>query len=367
MVALERIPLFVLGAIGLLAGIFAGEARIGWPMPAAAADLAFVHGPLMVCAFFGTVIGLERAVALDRAWGYLGPLLSGVGGIAVIAGLPDIGAVLFALGSAIFAAMASVVLYKQRALFTLVLGLGAACWLLGTLLWLAGFSVNSVVVLWSAFLVLTIAGERLELSRFLPPSRDRAVTAPIPLALLLIAALVTPFHGPLGGILFGAGLLLLALWLVRHDIARRTIRQTGLTRFMAVCLLSGYFWLAVAGALALVYGLPEAGYVYDAILHSLFVGFVFAMVFGHAPVILPAVLRVVVPYTWFFYVPLVVLHLSVATRLLGDLLENDWLRSEGGLCNAIAIILFLLTTATLTIRATRARAQSRKTGQKAPA
>lgn len=360
MVATRRIPLFVLGALSLLAGMAAGESRIGYDMPQFAIDLVHVHGPLMVCAFFGTVIGLERAVALNQRWGYLAPLLTGIGGLGLIAGLPsELAAIVFAAGSAVFAAMAAVVIRKQRALFTVVMGLGAASWLAGNLLWLSGMPVAAVVGLWSSFLVLTIAGERIELSRFLPPSPDRAMTAPVPLVMILASAAAMTVEPEIAGRPFGLGLVLLALWLGRHDIARRTIRQTGLTRFMAVCLLSGYVWLAVAGLLALVHGLPQGGYLYDAILHTLFVGFVFAMVFGHAPVILPAVLRVVVPFSKLFYVPLAILHLSVASRLIGDLIENDWLRREGGLCNALAIVLFLLTTATLTIRATRARAATR--------
>ena len=52
----------------------------------------------------------------------------------------------------------------------------------------------------------------------------------------------------------------------RHDVARRTVRQSGLTRFTAVCLLSGYFWLAVSGVLAVYFGTVLAGAAYDAIL-----------------------------------------------------------------------------------------------------
>jgi hypothetical protein len=35
------------------------------------------------------------------------------------------------------------------------------------------------------------------------------------------------------------------LGLATFDIARRTVRQSGVTRFIAVCLLSGYVWLGV--------------------------------------------------------------------------------------------------------------------------
>ena len=45
------------------------------------------------------------------------------------------------------------------------MGLGAGCWLAGNLLWMGGKPVFQVVHLWTAFLILTIVGERLELSR----------------------------------------------------------------------------------------------------------------------------------------------------------------------------------------------------------
>ena len=44
-------------------------------------------------------------------------------------------------------------------------------------------------------------------------------------------------------------MLVLAVWLFRYDIARRTVLQSGLTRFIALCLLAGYGWLAVGGVL----------------------------------------------------------------------------------------------------------------------
>ena len=50
----------------------AGLLRLGWAVPRPATELAAFHGPLMVSGFFGTVISLERAVALARRWAYLG-------------------------------------------------------------------------------------------------------------------------------------------------------------------------------------------------------------------------------------------------------------------------------------------------------
>jgi len=61
-----------------------------------------------------------------------------------------------------------------------------------------------------------------------------------------------------------------ALWLGLFDIARRTVRISGLPRFIAVALLSGYAWLGVAGLLAVRWGPVAAGLSYDAMLHAVF-------------------------------------------------------------------------------------------------
>src|SRR5690606_8748964 len=136
----------------------------------------------------------------------------------------------------------------------------------------------------------------------------------------------------------GAGMLALAIWLARYDIARRTVRQRGLTRYIAICLLAGYVWLGIGGGLALVYASQGAAYSYDAILHSVLLGFVFSMIFGHAPIIIPAVARLAVPYHPRFYAHLALLHASLLLRISGDLLASPAARRWGGLGNEIALI-----------------------------
>ncbi|MBL8504413.1 MAG: hypothetical protein JNL78_13300 [Rhodocyclaceae bacterium] len=339
-----RLPLLILGFASLIVGVGAGLLRLGWAVPRPAADLAAFHGPLMVCGFFGTVIALERAVALGRGWAYFGPLSAGAGGLALILGAP-LGAAqaLLALGSAVLLAGSASVFLRQRALFTFTLAAGAASWLAGNLLWLAGLSVHQAVPWWIGFLVLTIAGERLELSRFLPPS---------PTAQRIFVAVLAgqTFGMALSAHLLGAALLALAAWLLRQDIARRTVKESGLTRFIAVCLLSGYVWLALAGAIMLAAGLAPGSFAYDAALHALMLGFVFSMVFGHAPIIFPAVLRVAVPYHPGFYAPLALLHLSLLLRLAGDAADAPGWRSLGGLLNAAALALFILGTIAAVVR-----------------
>jgi hypothetical protein len=73
-------------------------------------------------------------------------------------------------------------------------------------------------------------------------------------------------------------------------------------------------------------------------------GFVFAMIFGHAPIIFPAVLGVAIPFRANFYWHLLLLHLSVALRLDGDAVGYDPPRAWGGLFNVLAVALFVVNT-----------------------
>ncbi|PMP74859.1 MAG: hypothetical protein C0184_14590, partial [Chloroflexus aggregans] len=98
-----------------------------------------------------------------------------------------------------------------------------------------------------------------------------------------------------------------------------------------------------------VYG----GLLYDAILHSIFVGFVFAMIFGHALIIIPALLSVPVRFSGWSYLPLGLLHVSLALRVIGDLCMLIEFRRWGGMMNAVSIIVFLMITATSIVRAHR--------------
>ncbi|MCC6851811.1 MAG: hypothetical protein IT502_05805 [Rubrivivax sp.] len=350
-IAWQRLPLLALGFVALVVGVAAGLARLGWTMPERAG--AALHGALMVCGFFGVVIALERAVAIGRPWAYAAPLLAGLGTLAALSAAAVLAPWLYLAASLVLLAASLDVLRRQRAGFTLVIALAAACWMIGTAQWAAGAPIHRVVGWWLAFLVLTIAGERLELSRFAPPAAT-AVRLFFGIVAALLAALLAwaqPWAPRLGGV----ALVALALWLLRHDIARRTVRQQGLVRFIAVCLLSGYLWLALGGAVMAFAGLaPGAGAAYDAALHALLVGFVFSMVFGHAPIIFPAVLRVTMPYDAGFYVPLALLHAALALRVAGDAAGvYAWTR-WGGLLTALALLAFVLNTVRSVARGARA-------------
>ena len=311
-----RLPLLALGFVSLAFGIAGGLARLSaLEVPGTAIAL---HGPLMVSAFLGSVISLERAAAIGRLWAYAAPLAAGLSGVFLLLGLPLPGFVLMVLAALVFVAGSVVVMRRQPSLESAALLAGAAAWLAGNVMLLEG---RAAVPWWIAFFALTIGGERLELSRYLrrPAWVRRSFAALVGLLVLT----------PLFPRALGAVLVLLAAWLLLFDLARVTIRQDRLPRYVAACLLAGYAWLAFAGVLIVT------SIAYDAALHAVFVGFVFSMVFGHAPVILPAVLRVRFPYHPVLYAPLLLLHSSLAVRVFLSTPLGAW-------GNAAAIALFIL-------------------------
>lgn len=354
-----RIPCLVGGFICLALGVVGGLARLGWSFPATGGNLAALHAPLMISGFLGTVISLERAVALGGRWAYLAPLFAAVGSFLLLTESGrSYGALLIVLASGVMLLASAQIFLRQRALFTLTLLLGSLCWSIGNLLWASGLTVAQAVPWWLNFLILTIAGERLELTRMLPPSRHGSRLF-VGIVMVFLGGAIVATVSPMTGIaLPAAASALLALWLMWFDIARKTIRRKALTRYIAVCLLSGYVWLLAGGLTGLLFTPLLPGSSYDAFLHAILLGFVFSMIFGHVPVIFPAVTGFKIPYHTFFYLPLAVLHLSLLIRISGDLLQLSSWRHTGAMLNVLALFLFVLNTVTAVIRGRRQRYSS---------
>src|SRR5512139_2121739 len=344
---MERAPLLLLGMLSLLAGLAGGLVRVGWAVPHVPAEAVALHGALMLAGFLGTLISLEKAVALERGFGYAAPLLIGVGALSLAAGAPATpGRAAIALGGAVFASVLALGLHQRATRWAATQLAGAVCFALGALAWLLGRALVDVVPWWSAFVILTIAGERLELSRLLAPTRNALLAFAALVALSLAGPLVATADAPLGARIAGAAWLGLALWLLRWDLARKSLGRAGLSRFVACAVLSGHVWLALAGAFALAFGAPQAGPAWDAIVPALFLGFAFAMIFGHAPIVFPAILRVRIGFTPRFWIHLALLHAGLALRIAGDVGGSYELRAWGALLNVLAILVFLLQTAT---------------------
>ena len=341
-----RVPIIIAVAIVLIAALWTALIRVGWELPSAGGVTAIQHGALMVSGFLGTLISLERAVALKHPWTYLGPACSGLGAVLIILGFPAlIGQMLIVLAGLCLVAVFITIYRMHPSIDTGVMGIGSLLWLVGNIVWASHQPIFHAVPWWAAFLILTVAGERLELSRVLRPSRRAKGAFITAVSLIGLGLLVSLVSFTWGVRMSGLGLIGLAGWLMVNDIARRTIHRTGLTRFIAACLLPGYGWMALGGLLwVLDAPLFVGGMAYDAMLHTLFLGFVFSMIFGHAPIILSAVVNLPVNYTPRFYVHLALLHASLILRIVGDLTLTPALQHWGGLLNVCAVVLFLGST-----------------------
>ncbi|TDE36447.1 hypothetical protein [Actinomadura sp. 6K520] len=339
-VAARRFPLLAGALLGLVAGLWGALGLLGLDVPMPRTAFAREHGALMALGFLGTLISLERAVALGRPWGYAAPALAGLGAVTTALGLGLPGKLLLTAAGGWLIAIYIAVLGRRTGRDLAIQLSGAVAWYVGALLWLSGRPVAEIVPWLAAFLVLTIAGERLELARVAFLGRRASDGLLVAAALVGAGAAVSTGWPDAGWRLTGLGMAALAGWLAVHDVARRTVRGTGLPRYAAACLLAGYAWLAVAGTIWLAAGRPASGGLNDAALHAVFLGFVMSMVFGHAPVILPAVLRVRLPYHPVLYAPLVLLHASLVVRVAGDLGGSAALRTAGGVLGEVSLLLF---------------------------
>lgn len=342
MMTVRRVLLLLVAGAALTA-VLGGLARLGLGIGFGPA-VADRHGPLFVLGVFGTVISLERAVALGRSWALAAPLVSVAAASSLLLRLPFAPA-LFVVAVALTLLVNAAIIRRQSAAFTWLMLLGSVTLLEGTFAWARGAAVFDVIPGWKAFFVLTIVAERLELSRLAPTPRwaSRA---------LVVVSIMLALASMLGQrVVTGATLVLLGLWQLRFDLARRTVKLAGLPRFTAMGVLAGAAWLVVTGAL-LVHTPPiPAGPLADATLHSLFIGFVLSMVFAHAPIILPAVARVALPFHPVFFGPLVMLHAGLLARVMGDVWGLHLLRVVGAVTNVLALLLFVAS-----VIITRARA-----------
>lgn len=347
------LPAAALMVLGLVAGLI----LMGIGLPLLSARLPELHSALMVFGFVGTLISLERAVALRAAWAYSAPVLLALGTVLALTPVPVVaGQATIAVGMTAHALQYRAIWARQPMTATAIQGLGAVTGLIAAIVWCGGVPAPRLVPLLAVFLVLTIAGERLELARIASPG-IRAERALFALSLALAAAAMLSLTIPTVAVP-AAGVVLLALvaWLVRYDVARATVRMTGLPRYVAVCLLTGYVWLAVAGAGWLLGGPRTEGVVYDATTHAIFLGFVITMIMAHAPVILPAVLGVHIPYHPALYAPVALLQLALLVRVVvGDAWGITAGLQAGGIGAAVAMLGFGVTAVVVSLRGRAAR------------
>lgn len=364
-----RLMILATAGLSLLTGLDAALLLIGVWAPVdgpAAAHLPGRHGILMVLGFLGTLIALERAVALRQPWGYAAPLCLGTGGIALAGGAPaPFGAVLLVDG-VVLLLIVYAALYRRRGDTTVAVeALGALSALVAALLWLR-LDVATLLPWLVTFIVATIAAERVELARLHLPRRSEDIVLGLIIA-LVCAATATLLMPDVGARSFGAVLLVLVGWLGPHDVARRTIRSEGLPRYSAAAMLLGYGWLAVAGAAWVVVGRPSDVAAYDITVHATFLGFAMSMVLAHAPIILPAIVRRPLPYHPFLWAPLALLHGGLLIRVTGDVAAHTPLWQAGSVVTVLALLCLPICMITIAVLAGQRSAPGSRAKSAAPA
>ena len=341
-VAVFRLVLALLIGIALWAAIVGGllRASLSW---AALRDSSLgvnaeaTHAALMLSGFLGTVIAAKRAVWVKQPWAHAAPLLSGLGGLCLLGGASMAAACCMLLAALLHALANAWVMRRQASYSKALLLAGALAWLIGNLLFAAGADSALLLPWWFAFPVLTIVGERLEMTALLrhQPLAGRSLS--VIAASLLLGAALMPFAPRGAALIFGAALAALAVWLGWFDIFSRKPLAHGLSRYIRICCASGYVWLGVAGLawVGMALGCPGR----DLALHALGLGFIVSLLFGHAPVILPALARISVVFSDRFYLPLWLLQGSLLLRLFGGIGQPQ-LRFAGACLNASALLLF---------------------------
>ena len=206
---MRLVPVAVAAGAALVVASWAGLVRIGLRL---GSPPIAIHGPLMILGFLGTVISLERAVGLGKSWAWSAPIASAVAVSMLLLGADRVGLFLLLLAGILLCAIYGAALAIGRwPAYLVVEALGSVAWLVAVGALLVERVVVRALPAMAAFLVLTIVGERLELSRMGPgntPARRWAVV--VAAMAVLAASVVAVWHPVAGARVSGACLVVLA-------------------------------------------------------------------------------------------------------------------------------------------------------------
>lgn len=334
MIRLSPVYMLPLMMASLLLGIAGGWLRLGY-VGLPLAPTAAMHGALMLGSFMSSLIVLERAMVMpQRAW-LIFPLVNVGSAIPFLLGNWTLGSTFLLIGSFGLFAMMYLQISRFKMMYLWVMGIGAAGLVAGNGLLLIGFQVPKTLPYWVFFILLTIVGERMELSKFMPVSAPARKTLLVLLGLFL-GFTILPFHS-MAAYFQGATLLGIAIWLLRYDMARLLLAKTGQFQYIGWGLVSGYFWLALAALIAVFQqGHPLQ---YDLYIHAFFLGFAFSMIWAHAPIVFPLVInRKVDIYHPAMWVGWIFFQTTLLLRIFGGLFQNFDLRKWAAVANGYSIV-----------------------------
>ncbi|WP_425391127.1 hypothetical protein [Ekhidna sp.] len=302
----------------LILGLFTGLSRFGlihFP-------LSFHHGVLMLNGFAGGVITVERLLSKpnDR-WILIGLILLISGLTLYLMGF-EFGLLLVAANIAILFLKETYVLIEKQSQNGVYQLVGLLSWFIGNLKFYQNGFYPAAVPFFIVFILMLIVGTRLS-------KMGKEDVISLVLSLALFFSFWLGFHG-YGQAIYGVGLALLGIRLAYLEI------KNGSKHLLA--LVVAYCWLLITGISSLFS--DHILYSYDLVLHALFLGFFFSMIFINAPDALLKKLGLeelkTFPNLWVIFLSIGL----IARLIIGDLFQIQLARNIGGILNLLAIILY---------------------------
>lgn len=301
-------------------------------------NLGNLHFLIFFYGFFGTLLSVESAVGQGKKLLFLIPATIILGlTLYITTGFW----LLLILGSFAFSIPSVIVFFKRKDYISFIIS--CLLFIMGTIFYIFDFYFPSAIAFIN-FLVLYILAERLQLAKIVGANERsfRHFVANEIVIVVLVAYSI--FDTNLALRFLGVVNFLLAVWFLQNDLARKTIKSREPARYSALAMLVGYFWLGIGNLLLLI----SPSELWGEGVHSITLGFVFSMVFAHAPIIFPSVGRFNFNFSKILYIPLVCLHISVATRLFAHIFPK--IKSFALYFNFLALIFFFALFITLVVR-----------------
>lgn len=319
--------------LNLFLGLLGGASRMGL-FPGTPLSIVSNHGALMLMGFISALIAVERGMTLKDLYAKAAAILFQAGGLFLVAGIKFAAYFSWFSGSVSFLFWAFKYLFRFRGKFSSFLFVYSACMLFaGVVFYVFGFPASFYVFCWAAFVVCFVCGERMDMLQIRNPRKDAyfAVFASIPFSIMAVINVQKEFMSA-----FFAALLFAVM---PQDLGLKMYRKPGFSKFFSVGLMTSYFWLGVSAFLWVVDS------AWDSMLHVVFLGFVGSMIFTHAPIAIPAIMRMRHFYSWHLYIPFTILQASIAIRLVsaGFIRIDTWVLS--GWMALVAVVAYVVIAA----------------------
>jgi len=300
------------------------------------------HGGLMVVGFLAALIALERYFGGGSWVAALASVCFSLGGVALLFAEIVVNRVLWAAGSVSFLVWALLTLYRFRTHFSTIFFTASATFLgVGVYFYIQSSPFTFYSYAWASFLTTFIAGERMDMLKIsnAPKSAYLLAGASIPLAAAAVVAVEK--------LLMAAAFLIVLLTAARRDVALRFVRKAGFSRYLGLGLSTAYSWLGLAVVLWVYTN------AFDTLMHVVFLGFTATMIFTHAPIILPAILRIHHFYSQHLYIPFAMLQASTALRLASGVAYQLDLWSLSGWITVTSVLTFAVIAVVNVLQSSR--------------